>query len=158
MLFLLQSVSSCVGWLLGVPESYLPSLEIPREEKTFPFFFDRKVIGRIWIGLVKVRCLHLNQSLALLELNQTTHPWGQGAGSTSFGSFPKEKPAVFAKWKGVGHWVIKTRSATINSTVLISCPMSYNHAVSWPRRSLSSSPALIHITKQHTGKRKREIS
>lgn len=49
----------------------LPSLQIPREEKTFPFFLDKKVVGRIWIGLVKVRCLHMNQSPALLELSQT---------------------------------------------------------------------------------------
>lgn len=75
-----------------------------------------------------------------------------------FVSFPKEKPGVFARWKGIGHGIMKALSVTINFTVLTPCPVSYNHVVSWPRRSFSLSPALIYITKQHTGKRKREMS
>lgn len=147
----------------GSPTVISPQLTNSKGRENFPIFpwqksrredLDRPSQGQMPTH-EPITCFAWAQSD---QEGASTLPWDQGGGSKSFGSFPKEKPAVFAKWKGIGHWVIKTRSATINSTVLISCSISYKHAVSWPRRSLASLPALIHITKQYAVKRKREIS
>lgn len=81
--------------LLGVPESYHPSLEIPERRANFPIFLWQKSPGKDLIGLAKVKSLHLNSSPALPEFSQGTHPWGRGGGKKSLSGITAKESLGF---------------------------------------------------------------
>lgn len=141
----------------GSPRVISLQLRNSREKKNFPIFLWQKSPGEYSDRSSQSQSLQLNPSPALPEFSQGTHLWGQRGGRKSLsGLFPK-KAWGFARQKGREHWIIKVISTTINPTVLAPCLVSCNHAVSWPRRSFSSIPALIYVTKEHTGKTRDKV-
>lgn len=123
--FMLQKVSSCAGWSLGVPETRLLSLEIPQRKNFFSSsFFERNLKEES----ERLRCPHMNQSPAV------THPQGQRGGRMSLSGSSPRKACCFCKMKGERTWIMKTVSASVKSTVPTPCPVSYDHVGSWPRR------------------------
>ena len=125
--FMLQKVSSCAGWSLGVPGTCLRSLEIPqRKDFFFPSFFERSLKEESQ----RLRCPHMNWSPAV------THPWGQRGGRMSLSGSSPRKACWFCKMKGERTWIMKTVSASVKSTVPTPCPVSYDHIGSWPSKQV----------------------
>lgn len=88
--FMLQKVSSYAGWSLGVPETFLLSLEIPQRKDFFsPSFFERSLKES-----ERLRCPHMNRSPAV------THPGAIEEAGCHYLAVLQENPAVFARWKG----------------------------------------------------------
>lgn len=121
---------SYVGWPLGVPESYHPSLEIPEKRANFPIFLWQKSPGKYSDRSSQSQSLHLNPSPALPEFSQGTHLWDQRGGRKSLsGLFPK-KAWGFCKTKG--EKTLDNKSSICYYKPHSSCSLlvSYNHAVS----------------------------
>lgn len=92
--FMLQKVSSCAGWSLGVPGTCLLSLEIPQRKD---FFFSHPSLKEVSRKSPRDLDAHTwpNHLLWLI-------PGAREEAGCHYLAVLQEKPAGFARWKGRG--------------------------------------------------------